>query len=742
MKYKLFLLLASVMFFYSSCDDNEDSYLDIAERSIVFDYFSDSREVTVKSGSDLVCGVPNGISWCEPTYENGVIKIDVKTNPNTASRSTIVFIVQGDARGQIKVEQKGREVLDAESTGETKIIPVAATASAQQSDAESIQKTYDGDYNTMYHSPYGTTTFPVTLTYEFKDADIIEKFTYHPRLTGVNGNFKEFELWVATEDSPDLKKYGNYNFQGSGEPSTVVLDTPILNATTIQFMVKSGEGNFVSCAEMEFAKSNDDIAQFMELFTDETCSELKSTITEEDINKIEVKFYRDMALEILRGDYDKEYRVRDYEPYQDPSVLATANKTSTYSLRDNVTGVYVKEGEPLLVFVGEMHNQKVSVFVQHSEPKFSGDTFKLVKGFNQFVPTKDGLVYILYHTEDMTEPAVRINIASGNINGYFDSQKHSSTDWKRLISEASHKTFDVVGKYAHLTFDTEGLRTYTPDAKALIDVYDELVYMEWEFMGLVKYNKTPKKNRMYFLVDYGDTYMYATSYYTGYTVNTMNTVCDAKRLKTTDYWGPAHEVGHSNQTRPGIRWFGLGEVTNNIMSLHVGTSWGNQSRPSEYGDYAYTLKNYVNKNIPHHLMTDSDKSGIYNGVFYKLVPFWQLKLYLMDALGKEDFYKDLYELYRNTDYTPSGGSTSDGFYQLKFVENVCQVANLDLTAFFESWGFLTPVDTKGIMDATTRFAVTQADIDATKARIAAKGYPKPAHDNIYTITDDNVASFK
>jgi len=46
------------------------------------------------------------------------------------------------------------------------------------------------------------------------------------------------------------------------------------------------------------------------------------------------------------------------------------------------------------------------------------------------------------------------------------------------------------------------------------------------------------------------------------------------------------------------------------------------------------------------------------------------------------------------------------------------------------------------MDANTRFAVTQADIDAVKSRIAAKGYPKPSRGNIYDITDNNVANFK
>ncbi|MFV0483576.1 MAG: M60 family metallopeptidase, partial [Bacteroidales bacterium] len=123
----------------------------------------------------------------------------------------------------------------------------------------------------------------------------------------------------------------------------------------------------------------------------------------------------------------------------------------------------------------------------------------------------------------------------------------------------------------------------------------------------------------------------------------------------------------------------------------------------------------------------------------KLVPFWQLKLYLMDALGKKDFYKDLYEYMRNHDNT---GVTNDGYYQLDFVRASCKIANLDLTDFFEDWGFLTPID-RDISDyATKRFTITQEEIDALKSEIATKNYPKPKHNDIYKITDDNVSDYK
>ena len=47
-----------------------------------------------------------------------------------------------------------------------------------------------------------------------------------------------------------------------------------------------------------------------------------------------------------------------------------------------------------------------------------------------------------------------------------------------------------------------------------------------------------------------------------------------QKIFPTRCWGPAHEVGHCNQTRPGLKWSGLTEVSNNIMSLFIQTSFG------------------------------------------------------------------------------------------------------------------------------------------------------------------------
>ncbi|MDR0894328.1 MAG: M60 family metallopeptidase, partial [Prevotellaceae bacterium] len=176
------------------------------------------------------------------------------------------------------------------------------------------------------------------------------------------------------------------------------------------------------------------------------------------------------------------------------------------------------------------------------------------------------------------------------------------------------------------------------------------------------------------------------------------------------------------------------EVTNNIQTNYVTTQKGGASRFY----YADARKAIIDAQQPHCLTgTQENASSEY---FLKLAPFWQLHLYLDEALGM-DFYKQLYEYYRNNDAvaTISDGS---GKLQLEFVRQTCRIARLNLVDFFTQWGFLRAVD-RQVWDnqSTYQLTVTQADIDALVAEIEAAGYPVPAKD-VTTITDKNVEEFR
>lgn len=208
----------------------------------------------------------------------------------------------------------------------------------------------------------------------------------------------------------------------------------------------------------------------------------------------------------------------------------------------------------MIVFVGETNSYSLSIKVQdlnkpHGDGYGNASFYSLAEGMNKLKMKNKGLVYVFYHTPDYKfAPPVKIHFATGQVNGYYDSQKHQPSDWARLLNVAKDPYFDVLGEYAHLTFPAEDFRTYAGnDGPELIAAYDDLVWLEQDFMGLMKYDRHPV-NRAYFHVIY-TSYMYSTSYRTAYNVSTTSSILKLSTLKSSP-WGPAHELGHTNQTRP------------------------------------------------------------------------------------------------------------------------------------------------------------------------------------------------
>jgi hypothetical protein len=647
------------------------------------------------------------------------------------------------------------------------IRPNRATASSYNY-GENIDKAIDGDMSTLYHSSYGGMNGQaVTLDFFFDNQSVeqLDYIVYNPRTSGSNGNFKEIEVQYSIKDDkvPPIK-YRDYDFGGSSMPSIISFDEPLRDVDQIRIIVKSGAGEggkqFASCAEMQFYRKNPNNFEYATLFTDPSCSELKPDITLENIRQETNDFFRKLALDIYQDYYEPEFRVQEYQSYPEPTTAAQINKIARYGILDNPTGIYATEGEDIIVLVGNT-DFFPSLAILKTGGRGDRTTFSLRKGVNKIRAPYGGLMYILFHTLTGTEPPVKINIATGKVNGYFDREKHTAAgDWQRLLSQATFPYFDVKGKYAMMCFETAAYRAYCPNnGLEVIENYDDLVYWEQEFQGMVKYN-TLNKTRMVLLT--GDMApgvgAYASDYWTVYGSSAQGALLDLSQLKSKTSttggaaWMPAHEIGHVNQTRPGLKWLGMTEVTNNILSQYITTKWGVPSRLNvkngngkscyqQAADSIITVEietdGIVTTGIPHNQNNDP---------FYKLVPFWQLKLYMMDALGKEDFYKDVYQKVReNPDPVKSAkGSTMDGMCQLEFVKIVCEVSELDMTEFFTDWGFLRPVSLTVSDYATNPFIVKQEDLDAVKEAIAEMNLPKPPvpeGKHIYEITDTNWQEF-
>ncbi len=533
-------------------------------------------------------------------------------------------------------------------------------------------------------------------------------------------------------------------------------------------------------------------ADFSVYFQDETCAALRDDLTDEEIASIPSEQIKELALAMKAGNYSSEYRAAVYRPYQTPSIMAEANKTGKYGQCDNPTGIFVEQDETMYVWVGKLYEgANLQLMILGLDKGYNNQAkLSLVQGLNKIAAPIAGEIYVqnwvadniplVLDTEEVRQQAaaksVAIHFLFGKVNGYFDIQKHSKEDWDRILEQAINSGYpymDLLGKRAQITWEakqfkdnknragrtisgtdkTDDGNTDKDEIMQIIEHYDNLVYWEQEFAGLVKYNRM-FNNRLHFCIDNTASSPNATDYRTVYPAKITSPYSgemffDPEAFKSR-LWGPAHEAGHVNQVRPGAKWAGMTEVTNNIYCLYVQEKVGapcklqvdkinpkDESGKSQGSEIIYDAAT--------HLIVDGGRAHCLPGISSitretQLVPFWQLYLYIVKARGQEDFYKDLYEYFRENE-SPSEKRQNPGLDQLDFVRQACRISNLNLIDFFTKWGFLRPCNATLNDYGSKDFVVSQADVDALVKEIEEAGYDEPAPD-VYKITDNTWENYR
>ncbi len=752
--YPLFLLC----FFLSySCTDTETRIIEnslVVVDKVAFGSGASTQELNVESDilDALTVLVSENDTWCTTSVEGNVLKVNVTDNPLQKNRMTVISLSAKNQKQDILVTQKAYGF---SKDKEVKVNRVTTTSFAEGFEPE---KMIDGDPATYFNSQFGAITeWPFYLDFYFDGVDRIDYLVHTPRQDSGNkwGAIGQLEVWVATEENPTLTKYGDYDFKEALlVSSTIEFAGGLIKPKQIQFRIKSGYEDRVSCALMQFyVRDTVEPYDHLLVFKDGSCSEIKEGVTESDLNKIPDLFYKNMALAIFKGTYkDKEYRIQDYRPYQHPSVMAAVNKTSKYNLKDNATGMYVDNpGSELVVFAGDLKGQSPTLNIRDYQTN-KEESFGLKEGLNVFYPSTKGLIYVYNHTEDaiplqLTTDAekntakaktVRVHIATGAVNGYFDIQKHKAEDWTTILANAKHTEIDILGVHSHVAWNVQDYRTNNTDIVLMTNYIDELVDQQKQFLGLY-YHKKTFNNRLFLHVDYSAPAAYATDYRTAYSQGYTNVFCTEAGFRSR-LWVMGHEVGHVNQVRPGVKWGGTTETTNNLYAIYnqqqtLGeatrlTKGQNGNDNNNTYDAAFEL--IIKGKQPWVLPNNYDR------YIAKLAPFWQLKLYFVDILKQEHFYHDLFEHYRTTADLSSSvlGDSYHGMLQLDFVRQVCNVGKMNMIEFFEDWGFLRTIDAVVNDYGDKTIKITQEQIDALKDEINKKNYPKPTI-KVQDLTDTN-----
>ena len=103
--------------------------------------------------------------------------------------------------------------------------------------------------------------------------------------------------------------------------------------------------------------------------------------------------------------------------------------------------------------------------------------------------------YIEYYTPNWkTAPALKLHIASGKVNGYYDKHRDVSADWREILNKATYGCIDIKGDRVNLVFGVNSIKTYCDNLGKLIQNYDDIVELEHELMGLDKWGRRPKNH--------------------------------------------------------------------------------------------------------------------------------------------------------------------------------------------------------------------------------------------------------
>lgn len=648
-----------------------------------------------------------------------------------------------------------------------KIAIKSASATAFQT-GEGIERTYDGNYSTLWHSPYNGTSFPIHLTYTLTpnqdgSGPHVDRIIYTPRQDGNrNGNFGEIEVKYATVDAPTrFVSVCTKDLEYSGTASTIILpDGGLDNVSKIRITVNSGGNNFAACAEMEFQAMNSDLLDAINnsnVFANTLCTALKPNVTPAMIDAIKVPFLRQLAMALYEGTYRTDYRVAEFEAYEPISTLSSRLKTNTYNRYENPTGIYFKSGETVPVFVdGIADGYSVSLIVKDFGSGGQESSVSLANGLNFVSINHNGNGYVSYYNSNwQNAPKVSIHFARGNINGYFDAQRGDDNNyWQQLLANACSEIMDFRTQRLQGAFPVERFRQYCPvKAVELAECWDNLIYREREIMGLQLFNIEPK-NRQFARVVWSG-FMFADGIGAAAHDNSVEGWINPDNF---GWWGMAHELGHVNQVRPSLNWAGCGETTNNIYSAWVeftlGTSHRLEGEVTGIDDYSHTkggrFQAYLDQGVrqgipwqrqegPDYFGSASEEVSVYSqdydgnigakvttktrnyDHFVKVCPLWQLQLYGSYC----GFAPDIYGKTINALRSASDANMTTGKQQLRFMRTVCDETGLNFLPFFEKAGMLKPVEIYVSDYGSNWLMISQAMIDDLKNYVAQKGYPTP-----------------
>ena len=749
--YCLSLICLFISLCLYGCKDNAEESIteifEIATEDLIQNFSKDAANVSISITTNL--NVDNWEAkvtdkWLRATQFKNSLKISVDANIGSNRRTANVKVSSATKHYTITVTQYSASDIVIEEDIQVK--PYAGKASEEETDPDrSIEHSFDdkfiADGGVPYHSKWGQSAdFPVILEYYFEGNTDIDYFIYHTN--SGNGTFGKFDVYTQTKENTEYVHQGSYDFNMRNSPSIASLKTPV-KATKVKFEVHSGKNGYVSCDEMQFFKKNKKNTleeQLLTVFTDITCSEIKPDVTQEQIEALP-EFFIQTASALKDDSYnkwEKEFRIREYYPYSSADEWADKLMTRKYGDLDNPTGIYVNEGDEVVVLVGNTHGQSISIqnigeetSKGYAQTSVNGDIYPLKEGVNKLTAKQTGMLFVMYNTNIQNPDAqpikIHIPLGGGKVCGFFSLKEHQTNEkYKELIDKADYKYFCVIGNAIILYFHHKQLKAAVPyDILSSIELWDNMIQWQQELMGIEDVYPKQMNNHIFAISPEGG-YMWASEGRIGFVYTALGDILRKSYLMASrNSWGPAHEIGHVHQGA--INWARTTESSNNLFSNYTIYKFGqNCSRGTELAvpEYAANVKKATlvfRRCVENKAWCDfgTDYQGEDPEMHARMN--WQLWNYYHRCGYNPQFFPTLFKLMRENRV-----STQDpGENQMMYARMACRAANENLTDFFERWGFFVPISMKVNQYGTYNYIVTDAMIKETKEFM--KQFPAPKH---------------
>ena len=515
--------------------------------------------------------------------------------------------------------------------------------------------------------------------------------------------------------------------------------------------------------EQKAAFSEATASQLTLFFTTTACTKLRSSyasMSDADLRSAMNALpttVQDMAVKVKNEAWttyagwdktERTFRVADYKAYSSgdrwTGIIGYGHHFGRLS---NPTGIYADAGDALQVYVGDIPDGQTVKLEIAGYGQASGSQYALHEGMNTVLVTSAGNCFVFYEVDNTTNGTkpytpianyapVSVHIEGGTVQGYFDlTRGFTNADF------AAMKVYLMTKETVCLKSNTHVFNLYRDLLVSALGAEMKVEEMMNFWTGTAQLeDKLSARgdfdeycNNVYSVTGHAgsgnpNATTYGTNYYEAAYAGLFNV--DQLQQSSGSLWTIAHEQGHNRQKL--IQLIGTTEISNNMFS-NACLDW--QGR---YTSRTNTLQSSFDRwqqglSWPERVASD--------GTWDCLSMYTQLYRYFHQAGYDTDFYPDLFRAFRSSPMTLRAGTpvpaTED---YLKFYQTCCDVAKVDLTEFFEVYSFFTlpPYQEAQTINgvstgnyyvqvgeySTYYVYVNQSMIDAAKASVAAKNYPK------------------